>query len=132
MNSGRDRGAAAVEMAFLLPLLLLVLFGILDFGLLLKAQIGVTEAAREGARAATVDTRGGAAAARVAQVDSAYSTSVVSACGADPSPGDTAVITVTYRYDWATPVGALAGIFGGGGYGTGLTVRGTGVMPCRA
>ena len=49
-----ERGAAAVEMALVLPMLLFVVFGIIDFGRLLNAQITLTEAAREGARAAAM------------------------------------------------------------------------------
>ena len=49
-----EQGAAAVEMALVLPLLLLLLFGIIDFGRVLNAQITLTEAAREGARAAAL------------------------------------------------------------------------------
>ena len=45
-----DRGAAAVEFALLLPLLLLIVFGLIDFGRALDAQITLTQAAREGAR----------------------------------------------------------------------------------
>ena len=45
-----DRGAAAVEFALLLPLLLLLVFGIIDFGRALNAQVTLTQAAREGAR----------------------------------------------------------------------------------
>src|SRR5215469_8933308 len=45
-----DRGAAAVEFALLLPVLLFILFGIIDFGRALNAQITITQAAREGAR----------------------------------------------------------------------------------
>ena len=37
-----------------LPLLLLIVFGIIDFGRLLNAQITLTQAAREGARLAAV------------------------------------------------------------------------------
>ena len=47
----RDRGAVAVEMAIILPLLLLVVGGIVDFGRLLFTQNIVTNAAREGPRA---------------------------------------------------------------------------------
>jgi len=38
-SAARDRGAAAVEFALLLPVLLLLVFGIIDFGRALNAQI---------------------------------------------------------------------------------------------
>ena len=49
-----EEGAAAVEFAFLLPLLVLLLFGFIQFGLALNTRIQATNAAREGARAAVV------------------------------------------------------------------------------
>ncbi len=49
-RKARDRGATAVEFALVLPLLLLLVFGIIDFGRALNAQITLTQAAREGAR----------------------------------------------------------------------------------
>ena len=52
----RDRGSVAVEFALLLPLLLLLVFGIIDFGRALNAQITLTQAAREGARLAALGT----------------------------------------------------------------------------
>jgi hypothetical protein len=45
-----ERGAELVEFALVLPLLLLVALGILDFGLLFQRYEVVTNAAREGAR----------------------------------------------------------------------------------
>ena len=50
----RDRGAAAVEMALVLPVLLLVLGGIVDLGRAMYGQIIVSNAAREGARMASL------------------------------------------------------------------------------
>lgn len=47
-------GAELVEFALVLPLLLLIFGGILDFGLLLQRQQVVTNAAREGARIAVL------------------------------------------------------------------------------
>ena len=47
----RDRGSVAVEFALVLPVLLLIVFGIIDFGRALNAQIELTGAAREGAQA---------------------------------------------------------------------------------
>ena len=46
----KERGAVAVEMAILLPILLLCIGGIVDLGRLLFVQTMVTNAAREGAR----------------------------------------------------------------------------------
>ncbi|HAF49233.1 MAG TPA: pilus assembly protein TadE [Anaerolineaceae bacterium] len=45
----RSRGQSLVEFALVLPLLLLLILGALDFGRLFHAQIVLTNAAREGA-----------------------------------------------------------------------------------
>lgn len=52
--NGKERGAAAVEMAIILPLLLLILIGIIEFGRVLNVQVSLTQAAREGARYAAI------------------------------------------------------------------------------
>jgi Flp pilus assembly protein TadG len=49
-----DRGQAVIEMALTLPLLLLVVFGIFDFGFMFQRYEVVTNAAREGARLAVL------------------------------------------------------------------------------
>lgn len=55
-RSGLDcrSGTASVEFALVLPLLLGLLFGIIEFGLLFKDQLSLQQAAREGARTAAV------------------------------------------------------------------------------
>jgi Flp pilus assembly protein TadG len=45
-----ERGAELIEFAFALPILLLVVAGIIDFGILFQRYEVVTNAAREGAR----------------------------------------------------------------------------------
>ena len=45
-----EKGASAVEMAIVLPLLLILLFGIIEFGLVLYDKAVITNASREGAR----------------------------------------------------------------------------------
>ncbi len=135
MVNRRDRGAAAVEMAIIMPLLLMLVFGIIEFGLLLNAQIKVTEAAREGARAATVDfTNSSAAQDRVEQFDAAYEvdSSESNGCGRTPAPGDDAVVVVRYEYTFATPLGGLISMLGGSTWADSIDVSATGVMPCRA
>jgi Flp pilus assembly protein TadG len=49
-----ERGAALVEFAFALPLLLVVLAGIVDFGFVFQRYEVITNAAREGARLASL------------------------------------------------------------------------------
>ncbi|MHA7306314.1 TadE/TadG family type IV pilus assembly protein [Arthrobacter sp. TMN-49] len=53
-NKDSERGAAAVEAAFILPVLLLLVIGIMEFGFLFNQQISATNAAREGARNAAI------------------------------------------------------------------------------
>ncbi|TQJ51679.1 TadE family protein [Phycicoccus sp. SLBN-51] len=60
----RDRGAAAVEMAIVLPMLLLVIGGLVDFGRAFYLQAVITNASREGARMIAMGYSPGAANAR--------------------------------------------------------------------
>jgi Flp pilus assembly protein TadG len=135
-STPRDRGAAAVEFALLLPVLLLLLFGIVDFGLALNAQITITQAAREGARlealgvaAATVVTKTQAAATGLRPPVPAVNTGTACPVGAGASVD--AVVIVTYTYTFITPVGAIGKMFGSNSYGTTLTLTAQGEMPCE-
>ena len=47
----REEGASAVEFALVLPVLITLILGIIEFGVFFNQQISVTHAAREGARA---------------------------------------------------------------------------------
>ena len=49
-----EQGAAAIEMAFALPILLLFVYGIFQFGVILQANAGMQHALGEGARYATL------------------------------------------------------------------------------
>lgn len=50
-----ERGQAAVELALVLPLVAALLLALVQVGIVVRAQVLVTHAAREGARAAAVD-----------------------------------------------------------------------------
>ncbi len=50
-----ESGAALVEFAIMMPLLLLLLFGIIEFGWVLSQNLDVRHGAREGARLAAVN-----------------------------------------------------------------------------
>lgn len=60
MHSRSERGAALVEFAILMPLLLLLILGTIEFGWLFGQFNDVRHAAREGARFAAVDAPSGA------------------------------------------------------------------------
>ena len=50
-----EKGASAVEFALILPILIMLVFGIVEFGIAFNNYITITHAAREGARIAAVD-----------------------------------------------------------------------------
>jgi Flp pilus assembly protein TadG len=54
MSLNDTRGASAVELAIILPVLLVILFGIIEFGIYMYNKQMLTNAAREGARAGIV------------------------------------------------------------------------------
>ena len=105
----RDRGAAAVEFALVLPVFLMIIFAIIDFGRMLNAQITVNEAAREGARAMALydqfegEQRVRDVGAQIGTVDPV----VLDDCGPNPSPDDDAVMRAEYDFHFVTPLGVI-------------------------
>jgi len=134
----RDRGVAAVEFALLLPMLLLLIFGIIDFGRALNAQITLTQAARTGARVDAVDNSTGVpnSSATVTSVTQGAATGlsgvtvVVTTCAANAGPAANATVKASYKFTFVTPVAAIASLFGSS-LGSSLTLSATGVMPCE-
>lgn len=132
-----ERGAAAVEFGLLLPLVLLIVCGIIDFGGVLNAQVTLTQAAREGARVAALQDpydyneieqrTKDAATSRLLNRDD-VGVSPTSTC---PDSAD-AVVSVSYPFEFITPIGSLVTLFGGDGFGNSIDLSATGVMPCEA
>jgi hypothetical protein len=107
-----QRGQALVEFALVLPLVLIVLFIAVDFGVGLTRWIAITNAAREGARLGAVGA--GEAAIRQKVVDAsdgilADGDILVGFSDADADgdidAGDSVVVDVSYHYPLITPLG---------------------------
>jgi Flp pilus assembly protein TadG len=129
-----DRGSAAVEFALLLPVLLLLLFGVIDFGRAINAQITLTQAAREGARLASVGQSSSTVVSRTQSAATGLSgvtVTVSSSCPTNAGTGVDAIVQASSSFSFITPVGAIAGLFGTAGYGSSLTLSATGEMPCE-
>jgi len=129
----RDRGAAAIEFALVLPFLLLIIFGTIDFGRAINAQIVLTEAAREGARLAALGQSEPAVVARTQSAATGLSPVTVTVTGCAPGAGPVAdaTVAVSYQFSFVTPVGDIAALFFGGGLGSPITMTAQGVMPCE-
>ncbi len=127
----RERGATAVEFALLLPLLLLLVFGIVDFGRALNAQETLTQAAREGARLAALNQPNVVSRTQAAATGLSGVTVSVTPCPRGAGQGVNAVVKVGYTFSFVTPIGGIAGMFGGSGYGSPITLTAQGVMPCE-
>jgi Flp pilus assembly protein TadG len=86
-----ERGAAMVEFAVVLPLLLLLVFGIIDFGRALYTLNNLTSAVREGGRYAAAQVEDPTSATAVAAVTARVTDAVVAFGG---NPGDPTVTVV--------------------------------------
>lgn len=105
----RARGQATVEVALALPVVVLALLLVIQVALIARAQVLVTHAAREGARAAAVDGPSAAGpAARATPGLRAGRVHVATSGGSEA--GDAVRVTVRYRAPTDLPiVGALLG-----------------------
>jgi Flp pilus assembly protein TadG len=92
-HARREHGQATVEFAFLLPLIVLAALAVIQVGLVVRDQMGVVHAAREAARAASVDRDPGAAAQAARRTLPGATVDV----GARPDIGGEITVTVKYH-----------------------------------
>jgi Flp pilus assembly protein TadG len=127
MSRTSERGAAAVEFAIVVPVLVTLLLGIMEFSRVYNAQSEVSAAAREGVRVLAVT--GNQVTARSAAKNVAVSLnpalqdsniSFGSPCPSTVSAGTSPQATITITYSLSTLTG-IAGPF---------TMTGKGAMLC--
>ena len=103
-----ERGQATVELALVLPLVVLFALVTLQLGILAKDLVLVHHAAREGARAAAVEPTGGVARAAVVGSSSLDSSRLSVSLAGGMARGSQTTATVTYRAPTSVPlIGAL-------------------------
>lgn len=115
-----EKGAAAVEFALLLPILMMIIIGILTFGIIFNSYLQITHAAREGVRWAVLGSSHGEITSKAKNsapgIDWGSATiqiTGVPAGGADADDqGNEAAVTITY------PLPAIIKDLGSGFFGS--------------
>jgi Flp pilus assembly protein TadG len=129
-----ERGASAVEFALVLPIMLMLVLGIIDFGLMIHEKTMLANAAREGARNGAISRNEAVIRQTVAgslvgpaQTQATVTVTCVKANGTacagsfdtQVEPGGKVVVTVEDTYEWITPISRLVGL------GTGVDLEKT-------
>ena len=96
----RRRGQALVEFTLVATMLLLLLLGVVQFGIVYSHQLAITDAAREGARRAAINTRSGQAT----MVSAGTSAARTAAASLDQSKMTVAVTSGTGVWTSGAPI----------------------------
>lgn len=113
-----ERGQTMVEFAMVLPILCLLLFGVIQFGLIFNNYVTLTDAVRAGARKAAVSRHLGAAGATDATRQAVYDAATDLDKTKLPPPDVTSTwqhgdpVTVCADYPWSFKL-VLVGIASG-------------------
>lgn len=137
MSIKNQKGAAAVEFVVVLPLLLMLIFGMIEFGLLIYNKAMITNASREAARAGVVyatNPNDGSLARRsladLEQIVNYYCAQYLITFGPSPGPqtfaqtsngstpqsmasGDRLTVRVIYHYDFLLLPAFISSLVGG-------------------
>jgi Flp pilus assembly protein TadG len=123
-----EHGASAVEFAFIVPLLILLVLGIAEFGRAFQVQSTLSAAAREGVRTMALQNDPAAARSMVRSVASSLNPALTDAqiaispasCPTTYPTSSTVRVTITYSMPFLT-----------GFFGSAVRLSGTGVMRCN-
>jgi len=141
----REGAQSLVEFSMMLPMFLILVFGVFDFGMGLRAYISVAQATREGARFASIGrppgtftaggvgdcsgttstttvgkvctTMGGLNLANVSSVSVTYPNG--------NTPGQSVRVAAQYDYQYITPLRRLVTFFSAGSLGNSISVSST-------
>lgn len=117
-----EAGQSLVEFTMILPIFLVLMFGLVDFGRAFYTWLLVTNAAREGARVAAVQADASSINARIYN---SFCSTYPSDCSLDPAKldidtdnvqgvrGSAVTIELAYDFEFVTPLGAMLKLIGG-------------------
>ncbi len=140
-----ERAQSLAEFALLIPVFLILMFGVVDFGMGLRAYITVAQATREGARFAAVGNAAGAfTTGGSGQCNGSTNTTVVgkvcttmdglnlvkvtSVTVTYPNgnqPGNSVRVSTTYNYNYITPVQRIVNFVSHGALGPSIPITST-------
>ena len=127
-HKGRRHGQSLVEFVLILPVLLILLFGIIEFGLLLYNKQVITNASREGARYGIVARATRRSPEEIQAVVSAYTANHLVTSGTDTATvaisrdpsgtpqgvfGDDLTVRVDFHYDFFALPAFITSLLGG-------------------
>jgi len=126
----KESGQSLVEFALVLPIFLLILFAIVDFGMAFHAWITVTNSAREGARVGAVRSSAADIEQRVRDTTGTLDQDdlLVIVTNAEGDPGQSVVVDVSYDYSLISPLAGIVNMVSGGTISGSLTLSSTADM----
>lgn len=128
---GSERSQSLAEFTLVLPVLLVLMLGIVDFAMGFKSYVELTNATREGARYAVVGNTAGAYPAdctgadrgnvvsrvcKAAALTVAHMQSVSVTYPNGHSSGNSVVVSARYRYNLITPLSGMMQLLSGGAF----------------
>src|SRR5512139_3857495 len=124
VNPRGEAGASAVEFAIILPILVLLIFGIIEFSVALYDKAMITNASREGAGAGIVYRVPSVTDGKITNVVNSYLGSSLITFGAPVTanttvtrigynPGDELKVTVNYNYTFLIIPSFVTSLSGG-------------------
>lgn len=113
--AGAETGQALVELSIALPVLLILLLGVMEFGFMFSSYLGLLHGAREGVRAAALGADDAAIVQRIeaaaVQLNTSRLTIRIQPGQGQRKAGSTVTVTLNYRYEPLLP--GVDGLLGG-------------------
>lgn len=100
----RERGAAAVEFALILPVLVILVFGIVEFGRAYNATVTLTHAVREGVRELAISGDAGEAMAATHGAAIGLDDTLLDVATTPCDPGHPTSVTASYPFRYHVPL----------------------------